>query len=178
VGLIAGNEKVINVIRIHNSTFAVMIPEICQLAAQAALESFGQGDGKEDINAYVTTVLQRTTEGWRNLGWPEEDIHPPSGGFKYLTPTPPGIRPQGSFSGAELLDFYIASRANVKLSTSRSFNPMDDRFLRMVLMQNTCEVDEVFRRLRSVGVSYDMTLPEGLAQEYEAFLSQHAGNDF
>jgi aspartate/methionine/tyrosine aminotransferase len=39
VGLIAGNAAVNNAIRMHNSTFTVMIPEVCQVAAQAALES-------------------------------------------------------------------------------------------------------------------------------------------
>ncbi|MCJ1345202.1 hypothetical protein MMC31_003408, partial [Peltigera leucophlebia] len=66
-----------------------MIPELCQLAVQAALESFGQGDGKENINAHVTAVLQKTIEGWRDLDWLEEAIHPPSDGFKYLISTPP-----------------------------------------------------------------------------------------
>ena len=178
VGLIAGNKEVINVIRMHNSTFAVMIPEACQLAVQAALEAFRAGDGKEDINAEVTEVLRRTVEGWRSLGWPAESIYPPHGGFKYLVSTPPGIRSQGSIPGVELLDFYIASRANVKLSTSRSFNSTDDRFLRVVLMQKPRKVEEVFKRLRSAGVCYDMTLPESLVVEYKAFLSQYGANDF
>ena len=178
VGLIAGNKKVINVIRMHNSTFAVMIPEASQLAVQAALESFHPDNGKQDINAEVATVLQRTVEGWKSLGWPVESIYPPRGGFKYLVSTPPGVRSQGSIPGVELLDFYIASRANVKLSTSRSFNPKEDRFLRMVLMQKPGKVDEVFERLRSAGVHYDMTLPESLAHEYKEFLSQHRANDF
>ncbi|KAK4064079.1 uncharacterized protein Triagg1_9235 [Trichoderma aggressivum f. europaeum] len=170
IGFIAGNSDAINVIRIHNSTFAVMIPDVCQAAAQAALESFCKGDGKEDINVHVTTILKKTKEGWRSLGWPEEKIHTPSGGFKYLVSIPPGVQPQASFSGVELLDFYITSRANVKLSTSTSLNPNNDKFLRMVLMKNPSQVDDVFERLRSVGVSYDMVLPEHLGKEYKTFL--------
>ncbi|KAL7797869.1 pyridoxal phosphate-dependent transferase [Trichoderma afarasin] len=178
IGLIAGNSDAINIIRRHNSTFAVMIPDVCQAAAQAALEGFCKGDGKDNINVHVTTILKKTKEGWRSLGWPEEKIHTPSGGFKYLVPIPPGVQPQASFSGVELLDFYIASRANVKLSTSRSFNPNNDKFLRMVLMQNPSQVDDVFERLRSVGVSYDMKLPEDLGKEYETFLLQNVSHDF
>jgi aspartate/methionine/tyrosine aminotransferase len=146
VGLIAGNAAVVNAIRMHNSAFAVMIPEVCQVAAQVALESFiddvddnnnkAAGSTKEEIHTLVTSVLKRTIDGWRSLGWSEDSIQNPVAGFKYLVSIPPGLSPQGRFSPVELLDFYIASRAHVKLSTSRSFNPEDDRFLRMVLMQN------------------------------------------
>lgn len=178
VGLIAGNSNVINAIRVHNSTFAVMIPEICQHAAQAALEAFGREDEKDKINTYITGVMRKTTEGWQKLGWPADGIHPPVGGFKYLISVPPNIQSQGEFSAVELFDFYIASRAYVKLSTSRSFNPSDDRSIRMVLMQNEEQIDEVFKRMQSIGVGYQMDLPPGLDAEYAAFLSQHASNDF
>jgi aspartate/methionine/tyrosine aminotransferase len=178
VGLIAGNESVINTVRIHNSTFAVMIPEVCQHAAEAALQCFTQEGEKAEINDHITAVLHRTLEGWKSLGWPNEAIHKPVGGFKYLVSIPPGIEAKGSFSRVELLDFYIATRAYVKLSTSRSFNPADDLFLRVVLMQNMLEAEEVFRRLHSIGVNYEMTLPGSLADEYESFLAEHISNNF
>jgi hypothetical protein len=166
-----------------------MIPEVCQVAAQAALESFiddvgddnndkAAGSKKDEINTLVTSVLKRTIEGWTSLGWPEDAIHTPVAGFKYLASVPPGLSPQGRFSPVELLDFYIASRAHVKLSTSRSFNPENDRFLRMMLMQNVDTVDEVFKRLRAAGIHYQMSLPDGLAGEYEIFLAEHARSDF
>jgi aspartate/methionine/tyrosine aminotransferase/ectoine hydroxylase-related dioxygenase (phytanoyl-CoA dioxygenase family) len=178
VGLIAGNSKIINTIRVHNSTFAVMIPEICQHAAEAALTTFNEGGWNYGIKEYITSVMRRTIDGWRGLGWPENAIHPPIGGFKYLVAVPPNIRSQGDFSAVELFDYYVASRANVKLSTSRSFNPSDDRFIRMVLMQNNAQIAEVFARLKSVGVSYQMDLFPGLAAEYAAFIERHAQSDF
>lgn len=180
VGLLAGNSQVVNVVRVHNSIFAVMIPELCQLAAQAALESYceEEEEGREAINAHVTTVLKNTVKGWKGLGWPDEAIHVPSGGFKYLVSIPPSIQSEGGFSGVELLDFYISTRANVKLSTSRSFNPENGGFLRMVLMQNPSTVDEVFNRFQDAGISYHMKLPAGLAQEYESFIFKHIANDF
>ncbi len=69
-----------------------------------------------------------------------------------------------------LLDYLIASRAGVKLSTSRSFNRANDRYLRMILMQSEVAMEEVFRRLGNIGVSYAMQLPAGLASEYDVFL--------
>lgn len=65
VMLIASNSDVINIIRVHNSTFAVMIPDVCQLAAQAALEGFCKGYRKGHINAHVAAVLQKArVETW------------------------------------------------------------------------------------------------------------------
>ncbi|KAF5264469.1 hypothetical protein FOXYS1_4755 [Fusarium oxysporum] len=179
VGFIAGNSRVINTVRAHNSTFAVMIPEVCQLAAQAALENFCKG-GKErnEIDNHIAQVLQATIKGWTSLGWPESKIYPPSAGFKYLVSVPPNIKGHGAFSSIELFDFFVTSRASVKLSTSRSFDPGNSGFVRIVLMQNPKEVFEVFRRLASIGVSYTMVLPDGLENEYESFLKENMKYDF
>ena len=178
VGLIAGNRDVINAIRVHNSIFAVMIPEICQHAAEAALRSLDANDGKLKINEYVTHIMRKTVEGWKSLGWPAEQVQQPEGGFKYLVSVPPQIRPQGRHCAAELFDYYVASRAYVKLSTSRSFDPNNERFIRMIVMQNEKQVDEVFARLKAAGVNYGMDLPAGLDSEYAAFLTEHASSDF
>jgi hypothetical protein len=48
----------------------------------------------------------------------------------------------------------------------------------MVLMQNVEAVDEVFKRLRAAGIHYQMSLSDGLAEEYEVFLAEHARSDF
>lgn len=185
VGFIAGCSKIINTIRMHNSTFAVMVPEICQSAAEAAFLAFNhdKGNRKDGIEAHITEILHQTVEGWKSLGWPDDAVRRPLAGFKYLVAIPPKICAQKSsagteFSGVELLDFYIASKAHVKLSTSRSFNAGISDFLRVVLMQNSGEVDEMFTRFRRVGIHYDMTLPETLAEEYHGFLLRHVGNDF
>ncbi|KAF5972021.1 plp-dependent transferase [Fusarium coicis] len=179
VGFIAGNSRVINTVRAHNSTFSVMIPEVCQLAAQAALESFCNGSKeREKIDNHIGEVLQATMKGWISLGWPQSKLYPPSAGFKYLVSVPPNIKGQGAFSSIELFDFFVASRASVKFSTSRSFDPENSGFVRIVLMQNPKEVFEVFRRLASIGVSYTMALPEGLEREYETFLKENINDDF
>ncbi|KAF5989338.1 plp-dependent transferase [Fusarium bulbicola] len=179
VGFIAGNSRVINIVRAHNSTFSVMIPEVCQLAAQAALESFCKsGKERKEIDNHIAKVLQATMKGWASLGWPQSKIYPPSAGFKYLVSVPPNIKGQGAFSSIELFDFFVTSRANVKFSTSRSFDPGNNGFMRIVLMQNPKEVSEVFRRLASIGVSYNMVLPDGLEHEYKSFLKENINDDF
>ncbi|EXM02622.1 pyridoxal phosphate-dependent transferase [Fusarium oxysporum II5] len=179
VGFIAGNSRVINTARAHNFTFFVMIPEVCQLAAQAALESFCKGGkARNEIDNHIAEVLKATIKGWTSLGRPQSKIYPPSAGFKYLVSVPPNIKGQGAFSSIELFDFFVTSRASVKLSTSRSFDPGNSGFVRIVLMQNPKEVFEVFRRLASIGVSYTMVLPDGLEHEYESFLEENVNDDF
>ncbi|KAH7211927.1 pyridoxal phosphate-dependent transferase [Fusarium oxysporum] len=179
VGFIAGNSRVINTARAHNSTFSVMIPEVCQLAAQAALESFCKGGkARNEIDNHIAQVLKATIKGWTSLGWPQRKIYPPSAGFKYLVSVPPNIKGQGAFSSIELFDFFVTSRASVKLPTSRSFDPGNSGFVRIVLMQNPKEVFEFFRRLASIGVSYTMVLPDGLEHEYESFLEENVNDDF
>lgn len=179
VGFLAGNEDIIDVIREHNSTFGVMIPEPCQYAAKAAFDAYDPERDKREINTRVTEILNLSIEGWSSLGWPKDKIKRPTGGFKYLVSTPVNI-PKNieCFSGAELLDFYIARRCAVKLSSSRSFNPEEDRYIRIILMQDEAKVLEAFSRLRASGIYYDMDFSSGIIDEYTNFLSQNIRGDF
>src|SRR5439155_19885789 len=159
------------------SLFCVMIPEVCQYAALAAFQVFNGARQRTDIRRRVTRLLKRTIEGWTSLGWPGHAILRPSAGFKYLVQVPPRIEPSAMFSGAELFDYYVMTRAHVKLSTSKSFNPTDGRFIRLVLMQDAIVFEEVFRRLREVGVAYDMTLEPSVGTEFRAVVRQLIGGE-
>jgi hypothetical protein len=83
---------------------------------------------------------------------------------------PPGFQAVDGISGAELFDFYVASRAFVKLSTSRAFNEENAKFLRIILMQDMETMQEVFRRLHEINVHYAMPMPAGLLDEYHQTL--------
>ena len=179
IGFLAGNEYAIDAVREHNSVFSVMIPEPCQYGAKAAFDAFDPEQDKPDINARITHILDKSIAGWTALGWPVEQIKRPKGGFKYLLPIPPNIPSQvDEFTGVELLDFYIARRCAVKLSSSRSFNPQNERFIRIVIMQDERTIEEAFRRMHEAGIHYDMSLPEGIVQEYRDFLTANMKNDF
>lgn len=179
VGFLAGNEEIIDVIREHNSTFGVMIPEPCQYAAQAAFDAYDPERDKREINRRVTEILDLSIEGWSSLGWPRDSIKRPQGGFKYLVPVPANIPERiGQFSGVELLDFFIARRCAVKLSSSRSFNPEENRYIRIVLMQDEAKVVQALERLRALGISYNMDLPSGITYEYSDFLRKNVKSDF
>lgn len=179
VGFLAGNEAIIDIVREHNSTFSVMIPEPCQYAAKAAFDAYDPDRDKREINRRVTEILDISIKGWSSLGWPRDRIQRPKGGFKYLVSKPINIPEKiERFSGIELLDFYIARRCAVKLSSSRAFNPEEDRFIRVILMQEKLKVLEAFKRLKKLGIHYDMDLPYGIADEYADFLSQNVKSDF
>lgn len=45
-------------------------------------------------------------------------------------------------------------------------------------MQDELKVAEAFDRLKALGISYDMILPEGLVNEYSNFLEQNVKSDF
>jgi aspartate/methionine/tyrosine aminotransferase len=179
IGLVAGNDDVIDTIRMHNSTFSVMIPEMCQYAAKAALDDFHANRQKPDINEYVSYLTQKSIKGWRDLGWTPEAINSPDGGFKYLISVPPHLREQDGFTAVELFDYYVLSRAYVKLSTIRSFNPDHDGYIRLIMMQNEELLDEAFRRMKEIGVDYhSMKLPDSLGKEYAELIQKHMGGDF
>jgi len=179
IGLVAGNDYAIDAIRMHNSTFSVMIPEVCQYAAKAALDNFNAEVQKPEINKYVSYLIQKSVAGWQSMGWPAEGIYFPDGGFKYLLSVPPHLQSQGEFTAVELFDYYILSRGYVKLSTSRSFNPDTDRYIRLIIMQNEELLDEAFRRMKEIGVNYrSMQFPDDLGREYADLMAEHLGGDF
>lgn len=178
VGFLVGNSEVIDTVRTHNSLFCVMIPEVCQRVAYAALASFDADLQKPAISADITALLDRCLDGWRSLGWPEQALIRPQAGFKFLLAVPPGIAATGEFCAAELFDFFVTSRAYVKLSTSLSFNPNNTNYLRMVIMQNMQTLDELFDRLHRCGVSWDMTLDPSIAAEFKAVVAENVLGDF
>jgi aspartate/methionine/tyrosine aminotransferase len=179
IGLVAGNDYAIDAIRMHNSTFSVMIPEVCQYAAQAALDCFNAERQKPEINGYVSHLIQKSIAAWQSMGWPPEAIHSPDGGFKYLISAPPHLESQDGFTAIELFDYYILSRAYVKLSTIRSFNPDSDGYIRLIIMQNEDLLDEAFRRMKEIGVDYrSMNLPKSIGREYAELIEKHLGGDF
>jgi aspartate/methionine/tyrosine aminotransferase len=146
---------------------------------KAAFDTFDPKRDKPDINARITRILDQSIGAWSSLGWPADAIKRPKGGFKYLVPIPPNIPSQvDEFTGLELLDFYITRSCGVKLSSSRSFNPEDDRFIRIIIMQDEETMAEAFRRMHEAGIHFDMTLPEGIVQEYRAFLKANIKKDF
>jgi aspartate/methionine/tyrosine aminotransferase len=179
IGLVAGNDYVINAIRMHNSTFSVMIPEVCQYAAKAALDNFNAEQQKPEINEYVSYLIQKSIAGWQSMGWPPEAIDCPEAGFKYLLSVPPHLQSQGGFTAVELFDYYILSRAYIKLSTIRSFNPESHQYIRVIIMQNEALLDEAFRRMKEIGVDYhSMKLPDSLSQEYTTLIQENMSGDF
>jgi aspartate/methionine/tyrosine aminotransferase len=179
IGLVAGNDYAINAIRMHNSTFSVMIPEVCQYAAKAALDNFNAEQQKPEINEYVGYLIKKSIAGWQSLGWPPEAIHSPDGGFKYLLSVPPHLQSQDGLTAVELFDYYVLSRAYVKLSTIRSFNPDKTEYIRIIVMQNEALLEEAFRRMKEIRVDYNsMKLPDSLSQEYATLIEEHIGGDF
>ena len=160
-------------------TFSIMIPEMCQYAAKAAFDNFNADQQKPEINKYIRYLTQKSIAEWQKMGWVPEAIHSPDGGFKYLISLPPHLESQDGFSAIELFDYYILSRAYVKLSTTRSFNPYHDGYIRVIIMQNEDMIDEAFRRIKEIGVDYhSMKLPDSLGQEYATLIKEHLGGDF
>jgi len=166
IGFVVGNAEIINVLRIHNSEFCVMLPEMCQRAAIAALESFADDDERKAVGKRIELAMRTSVDMWKTLGWPEEAISPPSAGFKYLVLVPPKFRSENGVSRVELFDFFVASHAFVKLSTSRSFNDNNENYIRTIVMQDAPMMEVAFRRIQESGVHYDMSMPDGLAEEY------------
>lgn len=178
IGFVAGNPLIVDAIRAHNSLFCTMLPEVCQRVALAALRSFNASDDRTQISGRITRLLEMSFAGWRRLGWPDEALLRPAAGFKYLFKPPVRFATSvDDFSGVELFDYFAASRAYVKFSTSRSFNPTDSRYMRMVLMQDERGTAELFRRLEACGVTYDMHLPASLVDECRRFLAELGDGD-
>jgi len=178
VGFLVGNKAIIDHVRTHNSLFCVMIPEICQHGALAALNAFERDPDRPHIDEEIREGLSASVRGWRELGWPPEKIVLPAAGFKYLVGAPPRIASENGYSPAELFDYFVASRAFVKFSTSHSFNPNNRCYIRIVVMQEASAMDEVFERLASCGVHYDMELPPGIADEFSGLLLENGNSDF
>lgn len=169
VGAVAGKRDVINNLRIHNSEFCVMIPEPCQAAAAAALRAFVEDDDRARLQRRIGVALELAIEGWQRLGWPATAILRPEAGYKFLFAPPPAfieVDEGGDPSGVELFDFLVARDAAVKLSTARSFNPQQRSWMRMILMQDEERLGELFERLHTTGIHYDMAVPDGLGSDY------------
>lgn len=174
VGLVAGNESVINNLRIHNSEFCVMIPEFCQAAAAVALREGAIADLRRRVQSRISRALDTAMDGWLRLGWPSSAVIPPAAGYKFLLRPPPGfveIR-HPTFTGVELFDFLIARDASAKLSTSRSFNAEVTNWMRMIVMQDADVIEEFFARLSQIGVHYDMRPPAGLSESFLSVLAR------
>jgi aspartate/methionine/tyrosine aminotransferase len=182
VGAVVGSPAVINALRVHNSEFCVMVPEFAQAAAEAALRAYTDGTAaghdaaRADVRGQVGAALGAALSGWRRLGWPDDGLLPPAGGYKFLFRPPPAFDhappdlPAAACdlpapSGVELFDFYLGLHG-IKVSTIRSFNPERWDWLRMILMQPAGVIDQVFAALADAGVSYDMPFPRGLLQHY------------
>ncbi|MBC7303191.1 pyridoxal phosphate-dependent aminotransferase [Nocardia salmonicida] len=171
VGAVAGASELINMIRIHNSEFCVMIPEFVQNAAATALKMSSDPSIREHVQRRISDSLQTTLKELKGLGWPHDAIWPPVAGYKFMF-TPPkafGDYDVEGVSGVELFDFFLASEAGVKLSTSRSFNADRRHAMRMVLMQNASEVREAFERMERAGISYSMPVPDQLHDSFVKF---------
>lgn len=171
VAAVAGCQQVINMLRIHNSQFSVMIPELCQYAAAAALRAFYDDAARDRVQRDITASLHAALEGLRILGWPDQAILRPEAGYKFLFRPPPSFAFEGDPSGVELFDFLLARDAAVKLSTSRSFNANSHGWMRMILMQNPMRMQELFARLRKIEVHYTMPLPSDLREDYQTVLA-------
>lgn len=166
IGLVGGNAQVVNALRIHNSEYCVMLPEPCQHAALEALRSFQDDQERHSLSQRIRDVMGYSIKAWQELGWPPDKIFPPMAGYKYLLNYPPSFRQIDGVSGVELFDYYVASRAYVKLSTSRSFNENNTDFIRLIIMQDMKVMEEVFSRLKKVGVDYTMDMPDNLIDQY------------
>jgi aspartate/methionine/tyrosine aminotransferase len=101
VGFLVGNATVVQHVRVHNSVFCVMIPEVCQHAALAALGSFEDEGDRARVDAGIREGLAASVDGWTRLGWPEAEILRPDAGFKYLIATPPRIVAESGYSPTE-----------------------------------------------------------------------------
>lgn len=183
IGLVAGNEHIINTIRLHNSLFCVMLPELNQYAAIEAFNEYCNPniDNKSSINKRITDILNYCLKEWNSLGWNNEDIIQPEGGFKFLLKVPHKFVDCGNYNKAELFVYHVVKETQIKFSSSPSFNPDNSDFIRMIIMQNLDTMKELFKRLHYAGISYDMEMPVNLAEEYDCFIKQikdNSINDF
>lgn len=183
VGLVAGNRKLIDIIRLHNSLFCVMLPELNQYAVISALNEYCNPniDNKDIINKRITDILNYCLKEWNNLGWNGEHIMCPDGGFKFLLRVPPKFVNCGKYNKAELFVYHIVKETKIKLSSSTSFNPENSEFIRMIVMQDLDKMQELFKRLRCAGINYNMDMPSNLVEDYEEFLksiNENKLNDF
>ena len=134
---------------------------------------YNRNPSRRQVNRTLGRSLTLSLKGWEALGWPENAVWPPAAGFKYLVGVPPRINAESPYSAAELFDFFVTTRCFVKFSTSRSFDPENADYIRIVVMQEPAQMQEVFRRLANAGVNYEMELKAGLSQEYDAFLGSN-----
>jgi len=171
VGLVAGAAEVVRALRVHNSEFCVMLPAFAQEAAAAALARYLRDGDRAGVDQRIAAARTAALDGWRSLGWPDDAVRAPRAGYKFLLAVPPAFPGDDEVSAAELFDFHVASQAFVKLSTARSFNNDVGGWVRTVLMQSDDVLDDAFTRLRQLGVAWDMPMPAGLRQRYDALLS-------
>jgi aspartate/methionine/tyrosine aminotransferase len=175
IAAVMGCPEVVNTVRIHNSHFGVMIPELCQRGAAAALRQFRDDAARRRVQREIQEALTVAVRGLRELGWPDDAILTPEAGYKFIFKPPASFSSLGDPSGVELFDFLVARDAAVKFSTSRSFDPTDQGWMRMIMMQKPSGMAEVFRRLAQIGIHYRMAFPDGLEADYATVI---AGQDF
>lgn len=183
IGLVAGNKNIINAIRLHNSLFCVMLPELNQYAAIEAFNEYCNPiiDNKNNINNRITSILDYCLKEWVNLGWNNEDIIRPEGGFKFLLKVPYKFVDCDNYNKAELFTYHVVKETYIKFSSSPSFNPDNSDFIRMIVMQNLDTMKELFKRLNYAGIRYDMDMPNNLVKDYDCFIKQikdNSINDF
>lgn len=171
IGAVAGAREAINVLRMHNSEFCVMLPEFAQSATAAALLGYAADSSRDDLQKDITRALETAIDMLLSMGWPDDAILWPQGGYKFIFQSPPEFRGVSSgVSGAELFDFHIVRSCGVKLSTVRSFNPDVTDWMRLVIMRRAADIHAALARMDTYGIRWEMTRPAALEQDYKRLL--------
>lgn len=166
IGFGVGNRDICTRIHHHMKAELRMLPPVTRAIAERAL-------GCADLSRSSTILherLQALVEHFRRLGWP--NFRTPAHGINVFVPVPPSFARVSEVPPDELFYYWCLSRAGVLLRPGSIYGPLHIAEVRPTLSLPVANMEKAFERLESVGLRYDMPLPERIVGEYEQFIAR------
>lgn len=152
-GGIAGNEHIINGIRLLAATEVDIVPGPSQILAAKALKQIRPEIVGQRIRSELENeILPRLTE----MGWP---FLKPQAGIDMIIAVPPGFRQNGVENPSLLAAIAILRRYGVAMCPCSVFGPDGKYALRLVLKQKEGEIARALDKMRNEGFCWQTEKP-------------------
>lgn len=152
-GGIAGNEHIINGIRLLAATEVDIVPGPSQLLAAHALQQIQPEMVAQRIRLELENeILPR----FKKMGWP---VFKPQAGIDMVIAVPPGFKQAGIENPSLLAAIAILRRYGVAMCPCSVFGPDGKLVLRLVLKQKEGEIPRALDKIQSEGFCWETEKP-------------------
>lgn len=160
VGFAIGPKKLIREIRLHQEYVLEIIPTTSRAIASLLLEHADLKRAARELHERMSIL----TRGLDQLGW---KLEMPATGINLYVPVPRSFTKISWTSPDTAFSFLMAKETGVRVRPGSIDGKAMREFVRFVISPEIPDVKDALQRLKTAGISYGMTLPKKLRQEYE-----------